>query len=168
MKESEAFIFAKEFLKKDAQKLLLDDLSAREKEAEANGTIETLDESNYQALEAAAKNPDTNDFETLILVAAMLLRQGDRLPDWLATFSADVLEGKRKRPIRRGPDRYAKWMECYQLFRAVEETAKRFDMPIYTHNGLSKKETAAHVVSRAKECPLDIVHNAYRKFKSRG
>jgi hypothetical protein len=168
MKESEAFIFAKKFLKKDAKKFLIDELSAEEKNAVANGTIETLDAAIYQAFEKAAKNPDSNDYDALILMAGALLRRGDRLPDFLATFSADVLEGKRKRPTKRGPDSYANWMEHYQLFRAVEETAKRFGMPAYTNNELSTKETAAYVVSCAKDYSLDIVHNAYRKFISRG
>jgi hypothetical protein len=58
------------------------------------------------ALQNAATNPDTNDYETLVLLAASFLRDAGRMPEWLATFAADVLEGKRKRPTRRGTDNY--------------------------------------------------------------
>ena len=54
------------------------------------------------ALEKSLKNPDTNDFDAGVSVAAAMLRDGARLPDWLAVFAADVLEGKRKRPTNHG------------------------------------------------------------------
>jgi len=119
------------------------------------------------ALEQAARDPDTNDFDVLVMLAAGLMRENERLPDWLATFAADVLEGKRKRPTKRGADKYKNWQRDYSLWRAVDEVARKFDLPKYTNNELSDKPTAAGIVAKAAGLNVDVVITAYKAF-SRG
>lgn len=116
------------------------------------------------ALEQALKNPDTNDFDAGVIVAATMLREGVRLPGWLALFAADVLQGKRTRPTRRGPDPYLNWLRDYKLARAVIEVSNRFGLPQYTKNELSNKITAAQIVSETAHLSLDVVHKAIQKF----
>lgn len=116
------------------------------------------------ALMKALENPDTNDFDTAVGTAAAMLRAGARLPDWLAVFAADVLQGKRTRPTKRGPDPYANWTRDYAVARAVLEVSARFGLPQYTKNELSNKITAAQIVSETAHLSLDVVHKAIQKF----
>lgn len=116
------------------------------------------------ALEQAARDPDTNDFDVLVKLAARLMRENERLPDWLASFAADVLEGKRKRPTKRGADKYKNWERDYSLWRAVDIVACEFDLPRYTNNELSNKPTAAGIVAEAARLNVDVVITAYKKF----
>ncbi|MBI5461957.1 MAG: hypothetical protein HY941_07205 [Gammaproteobacteria bacterium] len=117
-----------------------------------------------KALLTAATNPDTNDFDALVAVAAKLLRKNERLPPELATFAADVLEGKTKRPTKRGSDKYDNWERDYKYWMATQEVAKAFDLPHYSNNELSGKTTAAHIVSQAAGCKIHEVITAYKKF----
>lgn len=116
------------------------------------------------ALKNALENPDTNDFDVGVVTAAAMLRDGEHLPDWLAGFAADVLEGKRKRPTKRGPDPYANWIRDYSLARAVLEISRQFDVPEYTKNELSNKITAAQIVAETAHLSLDVVHHAIKRF----
>ena len=117
-----------------------------------------------EALRLAAINPDTNDFDTLLVVAADLLYQGRMLPKWLADFTADVILGKKKRPTKRGPDIYVNWERDYKLWRATQEVAKKFNLPLYSSQGRSGSTTAAEIVSLAENCNVDVVITAYKKF----
>ena len=116
------------------------------------------------ALPQAAINPDTNDFDALVMLAADGLSRNERLPEWLAAFAADVLSGKRKRPTKRGPDEYGNWERDYKLWRATQEVAKAFDLQHYSNNELSAQTTAAEIVCRAAGCNADVVITAYKKF----
>lgn len=117
-----------------------------------------------KALPQAAINPDTNDFDVLLMLAADGLYQNERLPEWLAVFAADVLSGKQKRPTKRGADKYANWERDYKLWRATQEVAKAFGLQRYSNNELSAQTTAAEIVSRAAGCNADVVITAYKKF----
>lgn len=117
-----------------------------------------------EALPIAAINPDTNDFDVLVMLAADGLSRNERLPEWLAVFAADVLLGKRKRPTKRGPDEYGNWERDYKLWRATQEVAKAFDLQHYSNNELSAQTTAAEIVCRAADCNVDVVITAYKKF----
>lgn len=117
------------------------------------------------ALRASLENPDTNDFEAGVVTAAGMLRNGDRLPDWLAVFAADVLEGKRTRPTKTGPDPYSNWQRDYSAARAVFEISARFRLPEYTNSEVSNKVTAAVIVAETASLSLEVVHKAVRKFK---
>jgi len=109
----ELVAFAANLLTKN---LLRQDLE-RAYDATTPNTYKSLD----NALEAAAASPDTNDYDMLILLTASELRSGNRLPDYLATFAADVLDGTRARPTRRGIDPYHNWMRDYNLWaRAMD------------------------------------------------
>lgn len=120
------------------------------------------------ALEQAARDPDTNDFDVLVMIAAGLMRENERLPDWLASFAADVLEGKRKRPTKRGADKYKNWPRDYSLWRAVDEVASKFNLPKYTNNELSRKPTAADIVAEAARLKVGAVITAYKSFSKGG
>jgi hypothetical protein len=121
-----------------------------------------------EALEAAARDPDTNDFDTLVMLAAGLMRENERLPDWLASFAADVLAGKQKRPTKRGADKYKNWQRDYSLWRAVDNVANNFDLPKYTNNELSNKTTSATIVAKAAGLNVDVVITAYKRFNQGG
>jgi hypothetical protein len=117
-----------------------------------------------ESLKRAALNPDTNDFDVLINIAAERLRQGQDLPDWLATFAADVLTGTRIRPTRRGADKYRNYERDYCLWRAAQEVAQRFKLPLYSNNELSTKATAAEVVAQAANLTVAVVTTAIKRF----
>ncbi|MFZ5620355.1 MAG: hypothetical protein ACOY5W_04960 [Pseudomonadota bacterium] len=122
-----AVAFAKRLL--SAPDLLVDDVKASTPQQHENAA---------KALLTAVTNPDTNDFDALVAVAAKLLRTNERLPAELATFAADKLEGKRKRPTKRGSDKYDNWERDYKYWRAIQEVAKAFNLPRYSNNGVCK------------------------------
>lgn len=159
----EAVQFAKDFLSKP---ILLNDLQA------IRPRIEDPQNEDHQkwddAIENAIRNPDTNDFDMLITLAAFFLRKGERLPECLAVFIADVLEGKRKRPTKRGPDEYANWERDYKLCRAVKEVASRYGLQHYSNNELSNHPTAAGIVAKASTDSLDVIIKAFQKIRDYG
>lgn len=117
------------------------------------------------ALEASAINPSPDDFDVLVMTAADFLYRNQFLPDWLSTFSADVLSGKRKRPKKRGPNGHGTWIRDYRLFLATEEVGNTFGLPKYANNDLyPEKETAAKIVSVAAGCKIETVVKAYQIF----
>jgi hypothetical protein len=116
------------------------------------------------ALEIAASKPNSLEFDVLVTIAADILSRNERMPEWLATFAADVLLGKRKRPTKRGPQEFGNWERDYKLWRATQEVAKVFGLQHYSNNELSKRITAAEIVSRAEGCSLDVVVTAYKKY----
>jgi hypothetical protein len=152
-----AIQFAKDFL---TNNILLNDLKKKEK------NLTELDITRWdEAIEKAAVDPDTLEFDMLVDLAAETMRDNERLPEFLALFVADVLQGKKTRPTKRGADKYKNWHRDYSLCRAVKEVSKVFDLPLYTNNELSQKTTAAKIVSMATGRNIDIVINAYKKFK---
>lgn len=158
MVDNEAITFARDYLNKN----LLLEFIRRSKPTE--GDLLCMDE----AMEAAAKNPDTNDFDAITTVAVDLLREGERMPAWLAAFVADILEGNRKRPVKPGQDPYKHWERDYKLWQTTLAVSERFDLPAYTNNELSDKSTAADAVAAAAGVGADVVKNACKKMKKLG
>lgn len=117
---------------------------------------------------ATSRQLDSNDFDVLVALAADFLRRNDSMPSWLAEFAADVLSGSVVRPTKRGPDKYANFERDFKLWRAVTTVADRHGMPRHTHNELSKKGTAAELVSIASGMPIDVVIKAIRRFSPPG
>ena len=122
----------------------------------------------YKALEQASIDPDTNDFDTLVVVAVDLLRKNEQLPGWLAKFAADVLSGERKRPTKRGADKYTNWERDYKLWRCVDEVSRRFSLPKYDNTDLYENETSAGMVSEASGFSIEVVVTAYKKMNRLG
>lgn len=152
--------FAREFFNRDR---LLPGFARSQKNSDEDRILD------MEALKRAAEHPDTadtNDHDTLVLWAAGRLRAGLELPDWLAIFTADVLEGKRKRPTKRGKDKYDYWERDFKLMLTAKEVAKRFDMPLYTNNESSSKTTAAYITAKAAKVGVDVVKNAIKRFKN--
>ena len=148
-----------------AREILTGDVLFKDVERGINLDCRSLTEERLgNALKKALENPDTNDFDVGVASAADMLRAGAILPDWLAEFAADVLDGKRTRPTKRGPDPYANWIRDYGIARAVLEVSNRFGLPQYTNNELSNKITAAQIVSETAHLSLDVVHKAFQKF----
>ena len=110
---------------------------------------------------------DTTSFDMGVTLAADMLREDGELPEWLASFAADVLEGKRKRPNKHGPDKSAKRYRDLILAMAVTEVSSRFGVPKYTNNELSHKVTAAQIVAQTANLPLEIVHHAVKNFRGK-
>ncbi|MDR4521540.1 MAG: hypothetical protein R3E36_13290 [Nitrosomonas sp.] len=156
----EAVQFAKDFLSKP---VLLNDLQEIGQRIERDPKQAARMDA---AIEDAARNPDTNDFDMLVGLAASLLREDERLPEFLAVFIADVLEGKRKRPTKRGSDKYTNWIRNYELYRAVKEVASKYKLPHYTNNELSEKPTAAGIVAKASGYGADVIVKAFTKFQN--
>ena len=117
-----------------------------------------------RAMEAAVTSGDTNDYDTSVILAACCLREHMPMPPWLACFAADVLEGKRQRRTKRGPDPYATFMRDWRLSWLTRTVAHHFGLQTYSHNELSRKPTAAEVVSQAADVPKETVINALRRF----
>ena len=152
-----------------ASKLVRDILSGDflPKEIEADvlsGRLSLSSEQILASFEKVLENPDTNDFDAVLGIAAIMLRKGKHLPDWLALFAANVLEGKWKRPTNRGPDRYVNWMRNYKLARAVVEVSNQFDLPKYSNSDTSNKITAAEIVAESGHISLDVVLHATKLF----
>lgn len=164
--DNEALQFAKMFWSEQVQGETENNILF--KDVKASHPTESDMERMGDALEQAARDPDTNDFDVLVMLAAGLMRENERLPDWLASFAADVLEGKRKRPTKRGADKYKNWQRDYSLWRAVDEVACKFDLPKYTNNELSNKPTAAGIVAEAARLNVDVVITAYKRFNKGG
>lgn len=147
------------------REILIGDFLPKEIEADAqSGRLNQSYERMAFALEKALENPDTNDFDAGLGIAATMLRKGEHLPKWLALFAADVLEGKCKRPTNRGPDRYANWIRNYKLARAVVEVSNQFDLPKYSNSDTSHKITAAEIVAESGHISLDVVLHATKLF----
>ena len=163
---NEALQFAKTFWSEQVQAVTENNILF--KDVRASYPTEADMERMGDALEQAARDPDTNDFDVLVMLAAGLMRENERLPDWLASFAADVLEGKRKRPTKRGADKYKNWQRDYSLWRAVDEVASKFNLPKYTNNELSRKPTAADIVAEAARENVEVVKTAYKSFSKGG
>ena len=163
---NEALQFAKTFWSEQVKAVTENNILF--KDVRASYPTEADMERMGDALEQAARDPDTNDFDVLVMIAAGLMRENERLPDWLASFAADVLEGKRKRPTKRGADKYKNWPRDYSLWRAVDEVASKFNLPKYTNNELSRKPTAADIVAEAARLKVGAVITAYKSFSKGG
>jgi hypothetical protein len=120
-------------------------------------------EKNYQAIQNAIDGDmDTNDFDAIVSLCADVLRKGQRLPFELAEFAADVLEGKRSRPTKRGPDPYRDYIRNVVLSYVVEAVATKFGIARYA-KGNASNETAADAVSEAAKCSINTVMHALRR-----
>jgi len=119
-----------------------------------------------KALERTAINPDANGFDALVLIAGTFLSLDERLPEFLASFAADVLLGKRKRPTKRGPNKYGNFQRDFKLWLVTDVVAEECGLQRYSRNELSGKTMAAEIVSRAAGYKLDVVIAAYKKFNS--
>ncbi len=161
---NDAILFAKRIL--DNKMFLFEYVTADMKIAEDKGE-NPLAGMNLE-LERAAQNPDTNDHDVLISIAADLSRDGSPHPSWMGKYVADFLEGKRKRPTKRGLDKYKNWERNYKLFIAVVFVAQKFNLPSFTTNELSKKTTAADIISKASNLKVDTIIKAYNKVKQLG
>jgi hypothetical protein len=113
------------------------------------------------------ENPTTNQFDAMVKTAAELLRQGGRLPAELAKFTADVLEGKRTRPTKPGPDPDRDYLRNIKLNFVVEAVVQKFDIPRYAKGNPTNKtavdagsETAVDAVSEATRYSVSTVTHA--------
>lgn len=103
-------------------------------------------------------------FDSTVAIAAIMLSKGERLPEWLAVFVADVLKGTLKRPTKHGKDKFANMERDYYTAWAVLEVSRRFSLPKRTNNALSKKTTAAQIVAEQGKFTINQVHNAYQRY----
>jgi len=117
------------------------------------------------ALIQGLNNPDAGMFDLGVTLAADLLRQGTPLPPELAAFVADVLEGDRKRPTKRGPDPNSHWKRDYELASIVVAISRKFGLPEYTNNDLSNKVTAVQLVADTLDISSNIVLHALRQHE---
>ena len=124
-------------------------------------------EQNWQAMVAAIDKAlngelvDTNDFDVLVETAALILREGQRLPAEFANFTAGVLEGKVLRPTKRGPDPNRNWIRNFALSFATEAVSTKFGIGRY-ESGNTNSRTAADAVGEVAKCTPRTVRNALK------
>ena len=145
--------FDRDLLREDVNKKL---------DAEPN-SLNMMDVIEKAALDI--NSSDTNDFDFLIYYTCTELYENRRLPEFLSKFAADVLSGKRKRPTKRGADKYVNWERNYKLWSTVKKVSETFSLPCYSTNELSDKTSAAEVVSSATGLKVDTVIKAFQKCK---
>jgi len=151
--------YARELLTQHEGQIMMGILRASAKQ----GSNEEQDEQTYQAIEKALDGDmDTNDFDALVITVAGLIREGQRLPQNLAKFAADVLEGERLRPTKRGPDPYRDFIRNVELSYAVEAVVQKFSIARYA-KGNTTNETAVDAVSEAAKSTISTVTHALRK-----
>jgi len=150
--------YALELLNPDEKKIMIEIIKAfAEQKSE-----EEQNEKTYQAVENALDGEmDTNDFDALVSTAAGLLREGQPIPNKLAKFAADALEGKRSRPTKRGPDPYRDFIRNVELSFAVEAVVQKFGIARYA-KGNTNNQTAVDAVSEAAKCTVNTVMHALR------
>jgi hypothetical protein len=111
-------------------------------------------------------------FDRLIKIAIYYLRSNDtrldtqpsrEIPAHLATFVADVIEGKIERPKKRGPNITATLSRDDVLVGCTEYLAKKYKLQQYSNNELSTRKTAAEYISEASGYGIDIVITAIKK-----
>lgn len=125
------------------------------------------DERNWQAMVAAIDKSlngtleDANAFDVLVHTAAQILREGRRLPPEFTIFTADVLEGKIRRPTKRGPDPNRDWIRNFALSFATEAVSTKFGIARY-ESGNTNNRTAANAVGEVAKCTPRTVRNALK------
>ena len=155
---SDVVAYARKFLNSEEKTIMLEIIKAfAEQESEEEHAAKTV-----QALKNALDGEmDTNDFDALVLTVANLLRAGQLLAPELSKFAADVLEGKRSRPKKRGSDPYRDYIRNTALSFAVEAVVQKFGIARYA-KGNTRNGTAVDAVSGAAKCTIDTVMHALR------
>lgn len=155
---SDVVAYARELLNPDEKKIMIEIIKAFAEQESKEEQVEKT----YQAVEKALDGKmDTNDFDALVLTAADLLREGQPIPNKLAKFAGDVLEGKRSRPTKRGPDPYRDFSRNVELSFAVEAVVQKFGIARYA-KGNTNNQTAVDAVSEAAKCTVSTVTHALR------
>ena len=159
----EVVAFARDILAHGNQKIIMGLLNVSVEECGE----EVADEQNWQAFDTVidkalnGKLEDPNDYDVLVLSAALVLREGQRLRANLAIVTADILEGKILRPTKRGPDPTRDWLRNCALSFAAQAVATKFGIARY-ENGNTNNRTAADAVSEAAKCTPSSVRNALK------
>lgn len=96
--------------------------------------------------------PDRAVHDEIVLYGAACLREGIRLPPWLAEYLADLLE-ERKRPPRRipGPSPVARARRNSILWLTVKMLCDNYGLPAYSNNELAPSSylSACDIVAEA-------------------
>jgi hypothetical protein len=150
--------YARELINHDDQRIMIEFSRAfAEQESEDEQAAR-----HEKAMEKAlGDGQDTNDFDALVITAIELIREGQILPHKLAQFAADVLEQKRSRPTKRGPDPYRDYIRNTELSFAVEAVVQKFGIARYA-KGNTSNETAVDAVSEVAKCTANTVTHALR------
>lgn len=122
-----------------------------------------------RALEIAGNatySPSPLEHDLLMLMAAECLREGVPIPKELAGYAADVLEGLRSPPARRGRPQGPGLLRDLKLLTACLELSQQHSLPLFSNNKLLKAVTAAEVVSMASGVSLEAVKQAIRRARS--
>jgi hypothetical protein len=155
---NDAVAYARELLNPDEKKIMSEIIEAFVELESEEEEVEKI----YQAVEKALDGAmDTNDYDALVSTAAGLLREGQPIPNKLAKFAADVLEGKRSGPTKRGPDPHRDFIRNVKLSLAVEAVVQKFGFARYA-NGNTNNQTAVDAVSEAAKCTVSTVKHALK------
>ena len=155
-KWEDVILFAREILDHGDQQILIEILKANEEQT----SEEDLDASHERGMEKALGDKmNAIDYDAMASFSAQLLREFRRLPQDLAEFAADVLEGKRSRPTKPGPDPGRDIIRNIALSFTTEVVAKKFSLARYA-KGNTNDETAVVAVSEAAKCTVNKVTRA--------
>ena len=133
------------------------------------GKPDNLVDVGARALEVAGNatdSPSPLEHDFLLLLAADSLRKGIPIPREVAGYVADVLEGLRSPPARRGRPQGPGLLRDLRLLTACLGLSQRHSLPLFSNNELLKAVTAAEVVSMASGVSLEAVKQAIRRARS--
>jgi hypothetical protein len=156
--------YARELLNHGEKKIVLEIVNAYAEQQNDEEHYKMI----YQQFENALDGEmDTNDFDNLVMIVAQQIREGQPVLHKFAKFTADVLEGKRSRPTKPGPDPYRDYLRNIKLNFVVEAVAQKFDIPRYAKGNPTNKtavdagsETAVDAVSEATRYSVSTVTHA--------
>jgi hypothetical protein len=150
--------YARKLLNQDEKKIIIEIVNAYIEQQNDEEYYEMINQQFENALDGEM---DTNDFDFLVMIVAEQIREGGPVLHKFAEFAADVLEGKRSRPTKPGPDPYRDYGRNIKLFFVVEAVTQKFDIPRYA-KGNTTNETAVDAVSEAARCSVNTVTHALR------
>ena len=158
--------YARELLSHHEKKILSEIVNAYIEQTNDEEHSEMIHQQFEDALDGEM---DTNDYDNLVMSVAQQLLEGQPVLHKFAEFAADVLEGKRSRPTKPGPDPYRDYLRNIKLNFVVEAVTQKFDIPRYAKGNPTNKtavdagsETAVDAVSEATRYSVSTVTHAWR------
>lgn len=120
-----------------------------------------------QRLEEGLATNDPATFDIALAVCASMVRQHEPLPDFLAQFAADFLDGSRARPKVRGHDPLKAYEQDFLITRAINALVSKLGVPRYTNSETAAKLTASQLVAEHLRKTDAQIKGAYRREKAR-
>lgn len=154
---------AREYAKAIWDVLIATDLSARIKEQPSTS---------HEIIYIGLDHLNAEQFDLLIKESAAYIRKSAHknnliparieMPVWIAEFTADVLEGNRKRPAEKRGRKNINLERNFKLLICIDEVTKKFRLQKYVGHELSKQVTAAQIVSEVSGESVGVIINVIK------